>query len=95
MYTQVSLDAFKKELGPLAFLFWMEMGILCLIVPWALLNGELQQMLTTPYSAGDWGLLWVASAMGGVRALSQLMLLSLTSARASSGGDGCTLPYVG
>ena len=77
---QASLDTYEVQLGPLAYLFWMEVGIMCLLLPWALLTGDLQTVLQTllqTYSAEgqpvqgwslqEWGLVWLSAALGGVR----------------------------
>lgn len=74
-----SIETFKAELGPLAFLFWMEAGICVLLLPWALLNGEVQALLTST-TPEQWPLVWFAAVVGGVRALAQILLLGVASA---------------
>ena len=58
----------------------MEAGILCLLVPWALLNGELARMIATIDAPEQWALIWASAALGGVRALSQILVLNVASA---------------
>lgn len=87
VFSKASLDTYKTSLGPFSFLFWMEVGILCLLLPWCLLNGELAQLMRTPDSAGSWTLVWCSAALGGVRALSQIFVLGYASATTLSASN--------
>ena len=87
VFSKASLDKYKTSLGPFSFLFWMEVGILCLLIPWCLLNGELAQLMRTPDSAGAWVLIWCSAALGGVRALSQIFVLGYASATTLSASN--------
>ena len=42
------MQEYRDELGPLAFLFWVEVFILLILLPWAALNGELAARLPNP-----------------------------------------------
>lgn len=53
---------------------------MCLLLPWGLINGELLTVLSSPYSPQEWTLIWGAAALGGVRALSQILVLNVASA---------------
>ena len=73
---------FREQLGVLAFTFWVEVLVAIMLTPWALLNGEAQRLIfgDAVSSARDWALLWFTGAYGGVRIISQFMLLVHTSA---------------
>ena len=76
-----TIKQYRDELGVLAFTFWVEIFAGTMLLPWALANGEMQALVGgTERSLGDWILLWVAAAFGGVRIYSQFAFLSLTSA---------------
>ena len=79
------ITTFKKELGTLSFLFWVEIFVAVLLTPWAILNGEAAMLLfgeQRPLS--DWLLLYCTAAFGGVRVYSQFFFLQHTSATALS-----------
>lgn len=87
VFSKASLDTYKTSLGPFSFLFWMEVGILVLLIPWCVLNGELATLVRTPDSAGAWALIWASAALGGVRALSQIFVLGYASATTLSASN--------
>ena len=70
------------DLGVLAFTFWVEVFVGIVLTPWAVLNGEAEQLIfgDAASSATDWFLLWFTGAYGGVRIFSQFALLKHTSA---------------
>jgi len=70
----------KKDLGTFAFLFWIDMLILILLVPWSLINGELVALLEDPEDAVDWLNLILTAVLGGVRFFSQLLVLKVSTA---------------
>ena len=76
------IRTFRDELGVLAFTFWVEVLVAIMLTPWAVLNGEAEQMMFggAVSSASDWWLLWFTGAYGGVRIVSQFALLVHTSA---------------
>ena len=75
------IKTFKKELGTLSFLYWVEWFAVALLTPWALLNGELVGMVMAPdRPLSDWLLLLFTAAYGGVRVYSQFYLLNYSSA---------------
>ena len=39
------MQEYRDELGSLAFLFWVEVFILLILLPWAALNGELATLV--------------------------------------------------
>jgi len=70
----------KKDLGTFAFLFWTDVLILPILLPWALLDGELIVLLRAPDEAMDWIQLLGAAVLGGVRFFSQLLVLRVSTA---------------
>ena len=40
VFAKATVQEYRDELGPLAFLFWVEVFILLILLPWAALNGE-------------------------------------------------------
>ena len=67
---------YKEDMGLLGFTAWMEIVVLILLVPWSVMNGELQTVWTT---ASNWYLLIGTSLFGGIRILSQFYFLDKTS----------------
>ena len=78
----------KKDLGTFAFLFWTDVLILPILLPWALLDGELIVLLRAPDEAMDWIQLLGAAVLGGVRFFSQLLVLRVSVRRARCTGMG-------
>jgi drug/metabolite transporter (DMT)-like permease len=79
------ITTFKKELGTLSFLFWVEIFVAILLTPWAIGNGEAAQLIAGEQRPlGDWLLLYFTAAFGGVRVFAQFYFLSHTSATSLS-----------
>ena len=74
------IRTFRESLGVLAFTFWVEIFVAIILAPWAYLNGEAEELIYGNYSGRDWALLWFTGVYGGVRIVSQFMLLVHTSA---------------
>ena len=72
----------RHSMGTLAFTFWVEVIVGVVLLPWALLNGELYKLATGEEAStvGEWVLLLLTAAYGGVRIFSQFYLLQFTSA---------------
>jgi len=70
----------KKDLGTFSFLFWIDTMILFILVPWALFNGELVALCSSPTSFLQWFNLIVTAILGGVRFFSQLLVLKVSTA---------------
>jgi len=74
------MRACKKDAGTFAFLFWLDAATLIILVPWALINGDVGRMfqeITTPLEVFQ---LLVTSLLGGMRFFSQLLVLKVTTA---------------
>jgi len=75
------ISEFRKEMGVLAFTFWVEVFVGLMLAPWALLNGEAYRLTFDPdRTVGELVLLWATAAFGGVRIVSQFYFLAKTSA---------------
>jgi len=76
------INDFRTDLGVLAFTFWVEVFVAIILTPWAVLNGEAEELLfgNAVTSTYQWALLWFTGAYGGVRIFSQFFLLTQTSA---------------
>jgi len=80
VFIKKTLDATKKHYSSLAFLFWLDNFILLILVPWSIINGEASILLFQARPLGEWVQLVATAAFGGVRALSQFMVLAYASA---------------
>ena len=76
------IKKYKNTLGTFAFTFWVEVFVAIMLTPWAVLNGEAEELLIGEWahSSNDWALLSFTAAYGGVRIYSQFALLEFTSA---------------
>ena len=78
------MQEYRDELGPLAFLFWVEVFILLILLPWAALNGELVALLRYAREERMGLPLAACSALGGVRFFAELLILRTASATSLS-----------
>lgn len=74
------IKEYRGEMGTLAFTFWVEVVVAIMLLPWAILNGELSHMISLTSLNTNTVLLWFTAAYGGVRIYSQFLLLAYTSA---------------
>ena len=70
----------KKDCGSFAFLFWLDLATLIILVPWAFINGDMVALYSSPSSALDWFNLMFTALLGGVRFFSQIIVLRVTTA---------------
>jgi drug/metabolite transporter (DMT)-like permease len=70
----------KKDLGTFAFLFWIDVLILFILVPWAVINGELIAIISDPETPMEWFNLLFTAVLGGIRFFSQLLVLRVSTA---------------
>ena len=75
VFLHALLSTVKKDLGGVGVLFWIDAIILLVLVPWALANGDLVELLHTPKNVGDWFNLLFTAVLGGVRFYSQVLVL--------------------
>jgi len=69
---------YRDELGSLSFLFWTEIFTMVFVVPWSIADGELGTLVATKDIKLQVGL-YVTAGLGGVRFLSQVIVLRLFS----------------
>jgi hypothetical protein len=75
----------ETSIGPLALLFWVDLLMIPIYVPWVLINGELIDMLNdSSMNANEWWQFTGTAALGGVRALTQYLMLSLVTATSTA-----------
>jgi len=83
-FTHAAFKQFKSQLGALSLLFWVDLLMLPIFIPWVLISGELVDLLESGMSAGAWWQFTGTAALGGVRALTQYLVLKLVTATSMS-----------
>jgi len=84
-FTHKAFQAFKKDLGPLALLFWVDLLMIPFYLIPAIINGELVALTEHALSDGGFfGVMTFIAALGGVRALTQFVVLLFVSATSMS-----------
>jgi len=85
IFTHNAFKKFKGELGALALLFWVDLLMVPIYLVWTLATGELQDFFkaTTDSASVFWQMTGTA-ALGGVRALTQYVVLAFVSATSMS-----------
>ena len=78
VFAHATIKKYREELGVLAFTLWVEVFVGAMLLPWALINGELQTLLGSDHSIGDWVL-----RRGGIRWLAHLLAVYLPRAHVS------------
>ena len=85
VFTHKTFQAFKGELGALALLFWVDLLVLPIYLAWTLSNGELATLVgVATHSPRVFFLVSGTAALGGVRALTQYLVLIFVSATSMS-----------
>lgn len=84
VFAKATVETYRDELGALAFLFWVEVIILVILLPWAIANGEIARLLAYADSVAIWLPLCGCSALGGVRFFAELLILRTASATSLS-----------
>lgn len=74
----------KGKLGSLALLFWLDLLMVPIYVPWVIANGEWVLLFGVARTGGEWTNMLLTAALGGVRALTQFVLLMFVSATSMS-----------
>lgn len=83
-FTHNAFKKYKSVLGPLALLFWVDLLMLPIFTPWVLINRELFDLLDSGMDAAAWWQFTGTAALGGVRALTQMAVLSRVSGTSTS-----------
>lgn len=92
VFTHSAFKKFKGQLGALPLLFWVDLFMLPIMLVWSLSNGELQELISVGFASASvfWSMTGTA-ALGGVRALTQYVVLALVSATSMSTANIFTL----
>jgi len=83
--THKAFSAFKGHMGALALLFWVDLLMAPIFLVWTIINGELVSMFSISFA--DVQTFWLmtgTAGMGGLRALTQFIVLALVTATSMS-----------
>jgi len=80
VFAHAVMHTCKKDLGTFSFLFWIDTMILFILLPWSIINGELDALMKSPEDATDWVNLIFTAILGGIRFFSQLLVLKVSTA---------------
>jgi uncharacterized membrane protein len=75
---------YKKKFTALSLLFWVDLFMIPIFVPWVWANGEIIMVFEANMNATEWFRFTGTAALGGVRALAQFFVLSYTTATTMS-----------
>lgn len=85
VFTHSAFKKYKKVLGPMALLFWVDIMMLPIYIVWTLLDGELVIMYKDViHDAEKFWMLTMTASLGGVRALMGFYVLSFISATSTA-----------
>ena len=89
VFAKASLHEWKASYGALGVLFWIETFVALQLLPWALLNGELERAIALAFERGAVaaGMLCAAAALGGFRFFCELLVLRYWSATTLSAAN--------
>lgn len=83
--THKAFQAFKGEMSSMCLLFWVDLLMAPIFLIWTIVNGELVSMFTISFA--DVQTFWLmtgTAGLGGVRALTQFVVLALVTATSMS-----------
>lgn len=85
VFTHKAFSAFKGELGALALLFWVDLFMVPIYLVWTIGNGELVDMFSVAFTDTTTTIAFTfTAALGGVRALTQYVVLVFVTATSMS-----------
>jgi len=85
VFTHSAFKKYKKVLGPMALLFWVDIMMLPIYIVWTLADGELGEMFNdTMHDSYKFWMLTMTACLGGVRALMGFYVLSYISATSTA-----------
>jgi len=91
-FTHAAFKKYRGQLTPLALLFWVDLLMVPIYMPWVLINGELMEIiLRSSMSASEWQQFTGTAALNGTRALTQYFVLRLVTATSLSTTNVCTM----
>ena len=84
-FTHAAFVEFEGQMSPLSLLFWVDLLMLPIYVPWICINGSAAAVFTSGMMRSqDWICFTGTAALGGVRALTQYFVLNLVAATSMS-----------
>ena len=83
-FTHHAFMQYKKKFTALSLLFWVDLFMIPIFVPWVWANGEIIMVFEANMNATEWFRFTGTAALGGVRALAQFFVLSYTTATTMS-----------
>lgn len=87
IYLYKMVKEIEHDMGMVSFLFWLDLLMVPILLPWAIINGELGMALTYEGGATAWALLMLVSIMGGLRAYSINLVVKYASALTKTAAD--------
>ena len=84
VFAHAAFKEFKGVMGPLALLFWVDILMMPVYIVWVLINHEVSNLFAAHLSAGKWLQFTFTAGLGGVRALTQYVVLTFVSATSMS-----------
>lgn len=85
VFTHDTFKQYKKVMSPPALLFWIDVMMLPIFIPWTVANGEMMEMFDDiTNDAHAFGMLTFVASLGGVRALLGFYVLSYVTATSSA-----------
>lgn len=72
----------RDDMGMVSFLFWLELAMVPILLPWALANKEIETIYQWDEvsQAGAWAFVLIVALIGGLRAYSQALVLKYNAA---------------
>ena len=83
-FTHAAFRQYQGKLSALSLLFWVDLLMIPIFIPWVWANGEVVLLLNANMNATEWWQFTGTAALGGVRALTQFFVLSYTTATTMS-----------
>jgi len=85
VFTHKAFGAFKGDMGALALLFWVDLFMVPIYLVWTVANGELIDMFSVAFTdVATANAFTFTAALGGVRALTQYVVLVFVTATSMS-----------
>jgi len=82
------LKKHKGGLSSLSLLFWLDLFMIPFYIVWTLINGELIGFfITDSHSLSEWFMMINTAGLGGIRALTQFVVLAFVSATSMSAAN--------
>lgn len=89
VYLEKVVRSVRKDMGMVSFLFWLDLFMIPILLPWAYANGELSAVQNWKKVGSEiaWSFLILVSLMGGLRAYSINLCVKYASALTKTVAD--------